>query len=344
MTVSTAWLRSELPYLWPIAWILGALVAGAIADRWFLRCFLLRANFVRQHPWLRLGLEAMRGGVFFWFLIAGIHAAMITSPMDRNVVRILDDVLLVLGFGSLTWVAARFAGGAIHTHAESLGERVLSASLLATIAQSIIVIIGVLVIFQSLGIAIEPLLTALGVGGLAVALALQPTLANLFAGIQLVASRNLRPGDFVSVTGYEGYVEDVTWRTTSIRDVTNNLVIVPNQTIATSAFVNYRLGSGEMAVELPFVVKAGNDPDEVERKAIDAANEALRALGAKASDGAPPAVRFQQLSGGDIQAQLVLQVPRSVDPARARNETLKRLFTALGSQAAPSASKSTSSS
>jgi small-conductance mechanosensitive channel len=322
-----AWLHSRAAYFWPLAWIAAALVCGLLVDRWVLRR-AARSAVAARHRWIAVGIEALRGGVLFWFVIAGIHAAMATSALDRNVVRILDDVLGVLGFGSVTWVAARFAGGMIHLNAERLGARVLSPSLLATIAQSIIIVIGGLVILQAMGVAIAPLLTALGVGGLAVALALQPTLANLFAGVQLVASGALRPGDYISVSGFDGYVEDVTWRTTTIRNVTGDAVIIPNLTISTTPFVNYRVGSRIVSLELAFTVKAGSNPDEAARAAEQAGREALRSLGA-ASDERASRVRFEQLADGNIQAHLVLRLPVSVDAERARNETIKRLFLAL---------------
>lgn len=326
-----AWSQSALPFLWPLVWFAVAVAIGVIVDLAILKR-ISRAQVARVHPWLRIALDALRPGVVFWFAIAGIHAAMITSALDRNVVRILDDVLLILAFGSVTWVAARFAGGMIRARTTSSSARLLSASLLASIAQSAIVMLGILVMLESLGVAIAPLLTALGVGGLAVALALQPTLANLFAGIQIVADRSLRPGDFISMSGFEGYVEDVTWRTTSLRNLSGSVVIIPNQTIATTAFVNYRLDVPSFALELPFTIKSGADVDKVEREAVNAATEALTSVGAKATDAQAPRVRFEHVGDdGSIHATLVMRLPKSVDAARARNETLKKLFKVLES-------------
>lgn len=328
MNLPNGWFQSALPVLWPAVWVLAAVVVGLFVER-VLCGSLLRGTFVRHHPWFGIGLDALRPGIVFWSIAIGIHAAMTLSPLDRNLVHILDGALLVLAFGSFTWVAARFAGRAIHTQAAQVKSRVLSPSLLATIVQVTVVIIGLLIIFQSLGIAIAPLLTALGVGGLAVALALQPTLANLFAGLQLVASREVRPGDYISVGGFEGFVVDVTWRTTSLRDLSNNLVIVPNQTIATTIFLNYRLTSPAVPVELPFTAKADMDPDEVQRLATDAAVSALRDLGISTLDGAGPSVRFDTMDGESVRGRVMFRVPESADAGRARNETLKRLLRAL---------------
>ena len=89
---------------------------------------------------------------------------------------------------------------------------------------------GFLVVLQTLGVSIAPLLTALGVGGLAVALALQDTLANLFAGIHILASKTVQPGDYIRLSsGEEGYVVDINWRQTTVRQLSNNLVDHPQR-------------------------------------------------------------------------------------------------------------------
>ena len=95
--------------------------------------------------------------------------------------------------------------------------------------------LGGLVLLNSLGVAITPLLTALGVGGLAVALALQDTLSNLFAGVHILTSRKVQPGDFIQLdNGMQGYVQDTNWRNTIIRQLPNNILVVPNATVASS--------------------------------------------------------------------------------------------------------------
>ena len=95
-------------------------------------------------------------------------------------------------------------------------------------------------ILAALGIQITPILTALGVGGLAVALALQDTLSNLFAGIHLLADRPIRVGDYVKVADtVEGHVEDIGWRLTRVRMLQNVVVTIPNKRVAESIITNY---------------------------------------------------------------------------------------------------------
>ena len=100
--------------------------------------------------------------------------------------------------------------------------------------------IGVLIAIDSFGVSVSPILAGLGIGGLAVALAVQPTLSNFFAGTYVVTEGELKKGDFIELEGGpSGYVEEVGWRSTKIRSRFNNLVIIPNSRMAESIVTNY---------------------------------------------------------------------------------------------------------
>lgn len=141
----------------------------------------------------------------------------------------------------VTIVAARLSGRFIPTFLPS-------ASVIRSVVRIAIVSIGLLVAFGSLGISIAPALTALGVGGLAVALGLKDTLANLFAGIALLASRQVVPGDFVRFDGGEGYVVDISWRITTVRDAAGAFIYVPNEKLAQSTLTSVTRGGMQLSV------------------------------------------------------------------------------------------------
>ena len=135
-------------------------------------------------------------------------------------------------------------------------------SLLLAVVKAVVYVIGVLIMLNYLGISIAPLITALGVGGLAMALALQDTLSNLFAGMHIMAEQTIRVGDFIRLeTGQEGYVEDISWRTTRIRMLPNNMVIVPNNKLSQSVITNYYLPEQKMVLQVPVSVSYASDPD-----------------------------------------------------------------------------------
>jgi len=167
-----------------------------------------------------------------------------------------------------------------------------ATSLLLAVVKAMVYVIGVLIILNYLGISIAPLITALGVGGLAMALALQDTLSNLFAGIHIMAEQAIRVGDFVRLEGgQEGYVQDISWRTTRIRMLPNNMVIVPNNKLSQSVITNYHLPEQKMVLQVPVNVSYASDPDHVERVLLEEAKKALDEVPGMLADPAP-SVRF----------------------------------------------------
>lgn len=104
----------------------------------------------------------------------------------------------------------------------------------------IILAIGLLMILDRAGVSISPLLAGLGIGGLAVALALQPTLANFVSGTYVLSDGTIKPGDFIEIHGGpQGTVQDVGWRITRILSPVNNMVIIPNGKLADSMVTNF---------------------------------------------------------------------------------------------------------
>ncbi|MFN2449212.1 MAG: mechanosensitive ion channel family protein [Candidatus Baltobacteraceae bacterium] len=142
----------------------------------------------------------------------------------------------------LTVLVARLAARWVGSIGRRTEHRLFSMSLYSTLVQVAILIVGVLTVLSTLGIAIAPVLTTLGLGGLAVALALNDTLTNLFAGIQIITAHQLRIGDYVHFDFAEGEVTDIQWHNTTVRDLQNNLVVIPNAKVNTSVFTNFSRG------------------------------------------------------------------------------------------------------
>ncbi len=165
-------------------------------------------------------------------------------------------------------------------------------SLLNAVAKAIVYAIGILMMLNHLGVSITPIITALGVGGLAMALALQDTLSNLFAGIHILAEHTIRVGDFIRLeSGQEGVVVDIGWRTTRIRVLQNNMVILPNSKLSQSVVTNYNMPEQRVILQLPVSVSHDADPDAVERLLIDEMKKAApEVAGLLVEPG--PVVRF----------------------------------------------------
>src|SRR5436190_1223926 len=152
------------------------------------------------------------------------------SAMWRLVWPAVAFVVTVVAALALRALLAR----ALRRRTRALGLQV--TGLAQTVARVTICIVGALVLLSVLGIHVTPILTALGVGGLAVALALQDSLSNLFAGLHLLADKPIRVGDYVKIAdAVEGYVVDIGWRSTRVRRLQNTVVVVPNKKVAESA-------------------------------------------------------------------------------------------------------------
>ena len=106
--------------------------------------------------------------------------------------------------------------------------------------RAVFAVLAILIILSTMGVSITPIVASLGITSLAVALALQPTLENFFSGIQLVMDKPIRIGDFIELdSGEQGFVEKIGWRSTWVRMLPNNIVIMPNSKLSNSKLINY---------------------------------------------------------------------------------------------------------
>ena len=202
---------------------------------------------------------------------------------------------------------ARMLGQFTKDRTYEMARSLPTVSLLQYIVKGAVYVIGFLIILHELNISIAPMLTALGVGGLAVALALQDTLGNLFAGIQIVASRKLKPGQFIILeTGQEGFIRDITWRNTTIETYTETTIIIPNRTVANTILTNTMLPDSRVVVRVFGGVHYNSDLEQVEKVLYDVAKEV-----ATTTDGAiahiEPLVRFYNFGESSVDFRVAIR-------------------------------------
>lgn len=320
--MTTSW--SQLTTLaLPLGLVLGSLALGLLLSRVALPR-LARAAARTPSRVDDLLVTALRGPLVLWCAIAGLYLATAVVTLPESATGPIERTLHVLLIASITWALARLAGGIVE-HAARRAGRLSSASLLIQIARLGVLGFGGLFLLQTFGLSITPLLTALGVGGLAVGLALQDTLANFFAGIHILTSRQVRPGDFVRLaSGEEGYVEDVTWRYTTIRQLPNNITIVPNAKLASATLTNYYLPDTELAVLVPVGVSYGSDLAHVEEVTVAVGRDVMRHV----QGGVPefePFIRYNAFADSSINFTVILRGREFVDQHLIRHEFIKRL-------------------
>jgi small-conductance mechanosensitive channel len=211
-------------------------------------------------------LESVHGPVLLWIVILAIYVAADVSQLPRTLAFWSERTLIVLWIVSLTLVCTKLASRLVRNYLP-LG------TLTEVLATLIVGAIGALTLLRSLGIDITPLLTALGVGGLAVALALQDTLSNLFAGFYISVAGQVRVGDLIQLeTGQRGYVTDIGWRSTTLRERANNLVVIPNNKLSQSTVTNFHLPERRMTLSFQVSVSFDSDLNKVEQVILDAIN------------------------------------------------------------------------
>lgn len=263
----------------------------------------------------------------FWCVAIGLYIGIAISDLPPKYVLPISKAIHIIIIFSITIAISNLTGKVFRDYVQKTNLPIPTTGLAYGLLKGSILILGFMIILSVLGISIAPLVTALGVGGLAVALAFQDTLANLFAGIHILMEKSVRVGDFIRLeTGQEGYVEDITWRTTRIRMLPNNMVVIPNSKLSQSIVTNYYLPEKRMSLLIPIGVSYSSDPEKVEKILVEEANQAVGHVQGLLGDP-EPFVRFMPGFGdSSLNFTLICQVSEFADQYPAQHELRKRIF------------------
>lgn len=309
-----------------------AVLAGFLARR-FLLAYLSRLAARSGRTGDDQLVASLRRPLPLWASLAGLYLAARIAEPPPQLLAWSAKALLVILIASVTWWTADLAGrllepGATARHARSAPV----AGVMRRTVQAVLIVTGGLVLLGSLGISIAPLLTTLGIGGLAVALGLQDTLANLFAGIHLTLAGNIRVGDFVRLeSGEEGYVEDIRWRATCLRTLPDNLVVIPNSRLAQNVVTNYQLPTKEVAVLVQLGVHYASDLGHVERVTCEVARTIQQTVPG-AVHGFVPFIRYHTFGESSIDFTVILRAEHLTDQFLLKHELVKALTRAFAAE------------
>ncbi len=311
-------------YLRPLGIVVFSILIGFIFEK-FIHVRLLKWAKKSSHKYDDIIVEAFDNLTFYIFLIGGLFIASHFIPIRENILLIIHKVILIGLILLLIIVGSKIAVGFIDNYTANLSNILPKTSIFQNITRVIIFSIGGLILLQTLGISITPIITALGVGGLAVALAFQDTLSNLFAGLHIIISRQIKVGDYIKLeSGEEGFVVDIAWRYTEIRQMPNNLVIIPNSKLASAIVTNYNMPETELSVPITLGVSYDSDLEKVERVTIEVAKEILKEIpgGVENFD---PVVRYHTFADFSINLNVVLRAKQYQDQFLIKHEFIKRL-------------------
>ena len=314
-----------------IAWVQRTVlvIGGAFVGLLLERVVIDRAHRIARKTrfkWDDLIVESVRGVPTVWLTCTGVYLALGVGVVDPLLGTTVTSILTVILIGSIAIAGMRATGSAVEMLSGSAEGAIGSPTLVVNMARLAVGVLGVFIILQNLGIDITPLITALGIGGLAVALALQDTLGNLFAGVQIILSKQVRPQDYVRLeSGDEGWVTDVKSRNTTILTFPDgNLLAVPNSVLASSIVKNFSLPRKALWVSVEVGVSYDSDLEHVERVTLDVARQVLSAVDGGVS-GEDPLVRFHTFGDSSINFEIRMLVREFESQGPIRHELVKRL-------------------
>ena len=317
-----------------LGWFFGSLVLLLLLRWIFLSLLRRRSGF--GDNFLGVVFDTLRWPSVLWSLAAalqiGLRFAELTERQDKLAGNWVIGFLIV----SITLVVANVLVRALVLYGNLRNLQFAMSGLSKAMTQVFIYSLGLLVLLGYLGISITPALTALGVGGLAVALALQETLSNFFAGVLILIESPIQVGDFIKLSsGEEGTVSDIGWRTTRMIMGVNNIIVIPNSKITSSILINHSLPTRMMMTDIEIPVSHAADLDLVSRLALEAAAEAIEAGEGVLADP-PPALMFDPGPlPTHLQFKLLVAVEDRLQVGPARSAVRLRLVKKLQANNVP---------
>ncbi len=305
---------------------LGLLAVGVAAAVVVVRLLVPLARRTRATVVMYL---LQRAGPFLpvWFGAAGAAIALSRDGLSVGWLRYVDAFIFSAALATGLFVLLRWIGDVLRHYSASSMRLPPIAGMIKRLIQIAVWSIGLVMILHAWHVQVTPLLTTLGIAGLATALALQDTLANFLAGFYILADRPIRVGDYVRVDPTtEGYVVEVGWRSARIRTLANNIVVIPNQKLSQSTITNFSLPDKRTALSLPVSVDYGSDVGRVEAALLDVATRAADEVDGMLPEP-PPVVRLNPGFGAEaLELSLVCQVREFADQYFVQSELRKRIL------------------
>jgi len=252
-----------------------------------------------------------------WVLSGSLELALSVFELEPRWQRLIENAIVAFVLFSMALML------------NAMVQRGLSrlpfamAGLSRTLTRLFVFGVGLIILLRIWGVSITPVITALGVGGLAVALALQDTLSNLFAGVHLLVEAPITVGNYVRIgADEEGTVTDIGWRTTRIRTGSNSTIIVPNKTITNGIILNYDLPDPRAGTFVPILVAHHADLALVEQICLDVA----RTIPGVLPDAPPLLLPDPGITPTHLQFKFAFQVERQLGSGLIKAELFKAIL------------------
>ena len=328
------WLALGQKLIVPACILAFAFAVGVVLNR-MLTSKLERRVKASESEIMEIFFRALRGVPIYLCVVIGLYWSVTTSDLPPGLERIFSYVLFAMIVFSITRVCERTLSGFIRLKFSGSSDMTQS-TLLDTIFRVAIYASGALIILDYFNISIAPIMAAMGVGGMAVAFGVRETLENIFSGLQLIISKQLRVNDYIKLsTGDEGRVIDINWRYITVMPPTeSNVVVIPNKVIANAVTTNFSQPRDDIVLVVPIGVSYDSDLDLVERVTVEVARELqIKIDGYEPhfdSDGIDrnklaPAVRYQAFNDSSIDFNAVMHVQVFTNQYVLKHEFIKAI-------------------
>ena len=327
MDVVTQFLNSTSftdQWLVPLAIVVGGTLAGMIFKR-VVHSRLIKAAERSKWEGDNVILAAVESQIVLWFFLLALSLALRDVPIEEHYGLYISMILKIILIASITHASAKLVVGLLDIWSKQQGGGFPSTTIFTNIVWITVYAIGLLIILDSLNVSIAPMLTALGVGGLAVSLALKDTLSDVFAGLHILLSKKVQPGDFVSLdSGEMGYIQNISWRNTKMLERSNNIIHIPNTKLSSAIIKNYDSGDPSFSVKIPVGVGYDSDLDQVGKVVMEVATE-LHTSMEEVNKDAEPSFKFRGFGESSIDLAVYFRGNKYGDQNPIIHEFIKRL-------------------
>ena len=287
----------------------------------------------RKKSYAEYILKQLSKPIFYFVFFSGLYIALRSLSIinvyyftvNNNDYYWIDGVFFIILTFVIAFLLSRILSVLMLGWLKATKGFKRTPGLINKVVTFIIFIVAIFVILGYFKLDITPMVAGVGLGALAIGLALQSTLTNFFAGVHLLSDRPINVGDFIELDkDTSGIVEDIGWRSTRMRMLTDNLLIIPNGKLAESNITNYSMPRQDMDIWIPCGVAYESDLKEVERVTLEVA-KGIQETVPGAVKGFEPLLRYREFGESNINFITILRIEEPIKRFVVRAEFIKAL-------------------
>jgi small-conductance mechanosensitive channel len=241
-------------------------------------------------------------GTFRWIFESRLFNV---GKTEINLLIILELIFAIIVFYFISRLIRRFLRRQVLSHF-GIGESAKFAVL--RLSHYVIMLIGIMIAFNTVGIQLTSLMVGLGVLGVGFAFGLQNITSNFISGIILLFERHVNVGDFISVGNVTGQVKSIRIRSTTILTLDNIMLIVPNSKFIEDTVTNWSVDDPKIRVSVPVGVAYGSDTDLVTKLLLKVAKDHEKVLAEPV-----PTVQFKKFGDSSLEFELLPWISNALD-------------------------------